>query len=208
MRKLFFLLIMPILWSCSSNYTDWDLEGLKGKVKQYEERSSKAIEKFGEWALNENDMSIKIVRFNENGRTKEWVMYDKNGGELDKEILIYEGDKLIGSEYFAKKLKVGTLEIEQDGNKIVYRSRRTIPIYEERIIKDKRITRVITDDYGDGTFDTLNNEYSEKGLLRTSSISSYENLEFDSKGNWTKRMITSKERPEDRYVEQRVYEYF
>lgn len=208
MRKLFFLLIIPTIWSCSSSYTDWDLEGLKGKVKQYEEKSSKAIEKFGEWALDENDMSVKVVRFNENGRTREWVMYDKNGGELDKEILTYGGDKLIGSEYFAKKLKVGTLEIEQNDNKIVYKSKRTIPIYEERIIKNKKIIRVITDNYGDGTFDTLNNEYNEKGLLRTSNFYDYEYLEFDSKGNWTKRMITSKERPEDKYVEQRAYEYF
>lgn len=178
-------------------------DGLKGDIASCKISASEALEKFGEVVGGETDEYH--ITLDDKGRVYEIDGYDY-GDFSSKTKMIWDGKKLFGAKVYDEDGELdSTIKLKKtSGNKqeieTYWADSLISTVGIEDAMKNGRIaTRTVVDE--DGEY-TCNYSYDKKGNLisltgsgkvkgeePTTSKSELEAIEFDKKGNWTKRIL-------------------
>ena len=202
------LLILIVLLSACSSPSNWDRFGLKGEVRTYQERSYPAQHKFGKWEPEDTSpFQREVAKFNEQGQLEEFESFYKP--DISIMIPTFEGGVIVKESYYDEEgeLMYELRYISSSPSTLEYE------IYEKSgrktgggkyFLKNNRIVKRKSWSYRgeemvEGPF-TIHIEYDQNNhMLSVKSFNReedeklepdvlYEHLEYDSKGNWTKRL--------------------
>lgn len=225
-KNLLALPLVAVLISCSAS-SDVEEMGLNGKVKSVFQKKYEVENRFGKWekgdlsvdvlhvktkfdgtgkyieseCYNYNmDMYGKIIPSRKNGKIIEEIFYDRDGKLKSKDVFHYPSKNDIIKDVF-----------DADSNKIrcskfILKNGKTIKMIE-----------TIINDGGEDEIYTVLYDYDIKGNLIYERASNkngetvddykFEYLEFDIKGNWTKK-IAYKDTGVPEYMLIRNIEYY
>ena len=180
----------------------------KGKVKSVTLRTYEAESKFGEWEAGDPTYPHYKINFDANGLYQEYISYYIDGSLLGKEIPVYKNNKFVEAIWYDEE---GQFEEKTKRNK-TSKNETEVEVFnkqDEKIRSSKRTLRngyvtkssstYFKDGKEDGIYTALfeldkdGNSISQKNLDEKGEVkfhATFEYLEFDQKGNWTKRLTT------------------
>lgn len=220
-------IVIVLLTSCSE-HPGWKRFGLKGKVKSFTERTYDAEKKFGKW--ENGDLKISghnKTMFNESGEITEIDYLDEDLKLTTKYIPTYKDDNVIEENYFDESGALNSsnkfTNISSDKKEYERLDKEGRKEMDEILYYSKnQITKSIINSYYNGNvldvftatfeYDKNNHLISMKQVNKKGEIIlfiKFEYLEFDQKGNWTKRLNydeSDEENPKSIFI--REYEYY
>lgn len=213
------IILTAIFTSCSSP-TDRDLWQLKGEVKALKEKNYRTELVAGEWMKRNGEMyGGYSVDFEKSGNYIEMRQYGYRGEFIQKLVPTREDGLVVDESYYDEnnvlqtKIKINHLsknELEYES----YNANNTLVNKGKTQKKNNKIIKQLMDVYEGGEKVnelTTTYEYDDKGdiisLKQTDKngeaklFQKFKHLEYDEKGNWTKKLVYKGESDEEESVE-------
>jgi hypothetical protein len=212
---------------CAKPPNDWQTGGLRGRVKSYRLSTYPPIMDEGEWIPADTTYPgyIETSKYDRGGSLEEMVYQDKSadyyqrlvqGWDEERRSKIYtiynQDAEIIVNQVFenlsAKGYKINSYSQEKEFEN-------SVEGFFDRRGRIRKMT--IIDRDGERRYQKL--EYNRKGHLKsllfmdsekdTLFSARYEYLDFDAKGNWTKRLQYSLKEPDEPIqIHIRSYKYY
>lgn len=206
LKKLLALPLVAVLISCSVS-SDVKEMGLNGKVKSVFQKKYEVENRFGKWEKGDLSIDVLLVKtkFNNTGRYIESEYYNYNMDMYGKIIPSHENGRIMEEIFYDRDGKLKSKDVfhypsKNDITKDVFDADSNKTRCSKFILKNGKTVKMIEtiiNDEGEDEIHTVLYEYDMKGNLihertlnkngETVGDYRFEYLEFDSKGNWTKK---------------------